>query len=116
MALGSCPYCSPLWNLLLVISNNNELVGDPPGAPIQSSNSPVPTSCAPTPTPTPALATPPTNNKVFNKFMEAYLVAQVQRPASTPAPIQLEPRRQPFKGYFPELYFGNLYIAYYYFC
>lgn len=87
MALGFCPYCSSYQNPL---SNNiidNELVDDPLGASIKSSNflkttfhvfTPKPTSVvtASVFAPTPAVLS--TNNKLFIQFMKAYLKAQVQ--------------------------------------
>ena len=62
-------------------------------------------------TPVPATAS---TNGLFQQFMKAYLENQNQ--AQTPAPVQAEPREQPLKARFPDLYYGNSHMDCYRFC
>ena len=67
------------------------------------------------PTPAPATApviAPSLDNKLFKQFMKAYLEAQM--PSRTE--IELKPCKQPLKGWFLDLYYGNLHINCYRFC
>ena len=61
------------------------------------------------PTPAPIISSTITlfsNNKLFKQFMKAYLESQV--PGQTK--LDPEPCKQPFKAWFPDLYYGNLYM------
>lgn len=124
MALSCWPHCSPCQNRLPVNPSNNELSNSSPRALTQSSDSLASNFCvftsdlAPTPTLAPAISS--INNKLFKQFMKAYLEAQIWflAPALVPVffPVEEKPWKQPFKTYFPKLYFGNLYMEYYNFC
>ena len=76
-------------------------------APTEGSGTPTPTSVvsrAPTPAPATApAAAPSSDNELFKQFMKAYLEAQV--PGRTE--VDSEPRKQPLKARFPDLYYGN---------
>ena len=108
---GPCACYSPRQNL--PPTRKDELAG---AAPTEGSGTPTPTPvvfCAPTP----ALATAPTiasssDNKLFKRFMKAYLEAQV--PSQTE--VDPKPRKQPLKARFPDLYYGNSHMDYYQFC
>ena len=96
----------------------DELVGGPPGAPIEGSNTPTPSppaSWAQTLASTQALA-PPSNERLFQQFMKAYLENQNQNQAPPPASIQAELREQPLKAQFSNLYYGNSHLDCYRFC
>ena len=95
------------------LAGEDKLAG---AVPTESSGTPTPTSVmshAPTPAPATALATAPASDtKLFKQFMKAYLKVQV--PGRTK--IDSEPRKQPLKARFPDLYYGNLHIDCYQFC
>ena len=71
----------------------------------------VPAPKAPVFTSVPATAF---TNRLFQKFMKAYLENQNQAPSS--APIQIEFWVQPLKAQFPDLYYENSHLDCYHFC
>ena len=96
----------------------DKLARNLPGAPTEDSNTPTPSpavSRAHTPTPAPAPA-PSSKKGLFQQFIKAYLENENQNQAPPPAPIQAEPREQPLKARFPDLYYGNSYLDCYRFC
>ena len=110
--------CSPRRNS--PTGGKDELVGGPPGAPTKDSNTPTPfptisraQTPASTPAPTPAL---PSNKRLFQQFMKAYLENQNQNQALPRIPIQVELREQLLKARFLDLYYGNSDLDYYRFC
>lgn len=84
-------------------------------APTDNSSTPVPTSrtlilaFTPVLTPSSALAS---TNELFKKFIKTCLKNQTQ----VPTPSQAELRKQPFKAWFPDFYYKNLYLDCYHFC
>ena len=76
---------------------------------------------APEPTPGPAAsASPASTEELFKLFMRTYMdtvknQAQVQAPVQVPAP-PVEPKEQPLKARFPDLYFGKSHLDCYRFC
>ena len=117
---------SPCWNA--PPTGKYELAGAAPGpAPTEGSDTftlaPA-VSRVPTPTPSdalvaalslsPALAAtvPSSDNKLFKQFIKAYLEAQV----SSRTKVDPEPRKQPLKAQFPDLYYGNSHMDCYRFC
>ena len=94
-------------------AGEDELAG---AVPTEGSDTPTPTpvmSCAPTPAPATApAAAPSSDNELFKQFMKAYLEAQV--PGRTE--VDPEPREQPLKARFPDLYYGNSHMDCYRFC
>ena len=88
-------------------AGKDELAG---AVPTEGSGIPTPTpvvSRAPTPAPATAPAVAPSlDNKLFKQFMKGYL--EVQVPSQTE--IDPEPREQPLKARFPDLYYGNLHM------
>ena len=50
-------------------------------------------------------------NELFKQFMKAYLETQV--PGQITLEIDPEPRKQPLKAWFLDLYYGNLHMDYY---
>ena len=109
-------------------TGEDELAGAAPGlAPTEGSDTstlapaasrvPTPTpSDAPVAAPSSALAIAATalssDNELFKQFIKAYLEAQV--PSQTE--IDREPRKQPLKAQFSDLYYGNLHMDCYQFC
>ena len=84
----------------------DELVGDPPGAPNKGSNTPTHfpgVSWAPT-------LVSPSTNELFKQFMKAYLKSN-QGPSQPP-----EERKQPLKAKVSDVYYGKLHIDCYHFC
>ena len=94
-------------------ANEDEFAG---AAPIEGSGTSISTPVmSRVSTPAPAIAPAPalsSDNKLFNQFMKAYLEAQV--PSRTE--IDSEPRKQPLKARFLDLYYGNLHMDCYWFC
>ena len=110
-------------------TGEDELAGAAQGpAPTEGSDTSTPAPAAsrvPTPTPPPdapvaapssapalAATAPSLDNELFKQFMKAYLEAQV--PGRTE--VDPEPREQPLKARFPDLYYGNLHMDCYQFC
>ena len=95
------------------LTGKDELAG---AAPTEGSGTPIPTpvlSRASTPAPATAPAAAPSlDNKLFKQFIKAYLEAQV--PGRTE--VDSEPREQPLKARFPDLYYGNSHMDCYRFC
>ena len=107
---GSCTRRSPRRNS--PPTGEDELAG----APTDGSGTPAPTptaaiSHALTPAPAPTASAPASMNKLFKQFMKTYLEAQTQT-----AQGQAEPREQPLKARFPDLYWGNSHMDCYRFC
>ena len=116
------PACrSPRWNPHP--TGENEFAGAALGPAFTESSdtsTPAPAaSCIPTPTPppdapvaapssAPALAATASSldNELFKQFIKANLEAQV----SGQTEVDPEPREQPFKARFPDLYYGNLHM------
>ena len=103
--------CSLCWNPPLI---GKDGLASP--ALTEGSGTPTPTPvvfCAPTPAPAtaPAFALS-TDNELFKQFIKAYLEAQVPGQKE----VDPEPRKQPPKDQFPDLYYANLHMDYYQFC
>ena len=90
-------------------SEPEQPVGTPATSGVGLPDAPAPE--APVFTPVPATAS---TDGLFQQFMKAYLENQNQ--AQTPAPVQAEPREQPLKARFPDLYYGNSHMDCYRFC
>lgn len=108
------------WNLPLINFGGNKLASA--SQRVLSKNSNFQTFISYVPTPRPAfdialaLAIPNSNNKLFKKFIKAYLRPQIQLLAPFPLPVQPKPWEQLFKARFSKLYIENSYTEYYNFC
>ena len=89
----------------MVVPSEPEQPVSPEGTPATSDVGPPDAPAPDAPIPAPA-----STNELFEQFMKAYLEAK------TPAPVQAEPREQPLKARFPDLYYGNSHMDCYRFC
>ena len=90
-------------------SKSEQLASPEKKTPVPSDMGPPDAPAPDAPVPAPGLALTSTD-ELFKQFIKAHLKAQ------TLAPIEAEPREQPLKACFQNLYYGNSHMNCYHFC
>ena len=88
------------------------IVPSEPEQPVSPEETPATSDVGPPDAPAPdaPLPAPSSTNELFKQFNKAYLEAK------TPASVQVEPRKQPLKARFLDVYYRNSHMDCYHFC
>ena len=101
------------------VSSRATPIANVPAPVLTTPDEPVPVSLSLS-APAIAILTTASTKKLFKLFIQTYMDIvqnQAQVPVQAPAlPVLVEPKEQPLKSWFSDLYFGKLYLDSYLFC